>query len=82
MKRTIKFRGKRLDNGEWLYGDLMHDNVDGCPTNVGTTAVLDATLLEKLKEIGSRPCDPSMSGLPTLEKDERGFQYGQLTYKE
>lgn len=24
------FRGKRLDNGEWLYGDLMHDNHDGC----------------------------------------------------
>mgnify|MGYP003515267907 CR=1 FL=1 len=27
--RTIKFRGKRLDNGEWLYGDLMHDNAGG-----------------------------------------------------
>ncbi|MDE5987131.1 MAG: YopX family protein [Prevotella sp.] len=24
MKRTIKFRGKRLDNGEWVYGDLLH----------------------------------------------------------
>lgn len=28
--REIKFRGKRLDNGEWLYGDLMHDNIGGC----------------------------------------------------
>lgn len=28
--RIIKFRGKRLDNGKWLYGDLMHDNVGGC----------------------------------------------------
>ena len=26
--RTIKFRGKRLDNGEWMYGDLLH-LVDG-----------------------------------------------------
>lgn len=24
MKRKIKFRGKRLDNGEWVYGDLLH----------------------------------------------------------
>lgn len=22
--REIKFRGKRLDNGEWVYGDLLH----------------------------------------------------------
>lgn len=26
--RTIKFRGKRLDNGEWLYGDY-HKRVGG-----------------------------------------------------
>lgn len=30
MSREIEFRGKRLDSGEWLYGDLMHDNHDGC----------------------------------------------------
>jgi len=24
MKRVIKFRGKRIDNGEWVYGDLIH----------------------------------------------------------
>ena len=27
MTRKIKFRGKRLSDGEWLYGDLQH-NVD------------------------------------------------------
>lgn len=30
MNREIEFRGKRLDNEEWLYGDLMHDNQGGC----------------------------------------------------
>lgn len=26
MKRTIKFRGKRADNGEWIYGYLADDD--------------------------------------------------------
>lgn len=29
MRREIKYRGKRLDNGEWVYGDLLHIN-GGC----------------------------------------------------
>lgn len=27
--RTIKFRGKKLENGEWLYGDLVQDDEGG-----------------------------------------------------
>ena len=23
MKRETKFRGRRTDNGEWVYGDLI-----------------------------------------------------------
>ena len=26
MKRIIKFKAKRLDNGEWVEGDLIHKN--------------------------------------------------------
>ena len=29
MNREIKFRGKRISNGEWFSGDLMHDNIGG-----------------------------------------------------
>ncbi|MCC8175491.1 MAG: YopX family protein [Bacteroidales bacterium] len=27
--RQIKFRGKRIDNGEWVYGDLRQDPIAG-----------------------------------------------------
>jgi uncharacterized phage protein (TIGR01671 family) len=27
--REIKFRGKRVDNSGWVYGDLIHDGFDG-----------------------------------------------------
>lgn len=29
MKREIKFRGKSVDNNEWVYGDLIHIG-NGC----------------------------------------------------
>lgn len=29
MNRVIKFRGKRVDNGEWVYGDLHHGFITG-----------------------------------------------------
>lgn len=25
--REIKFKGKRIDNGEWVYGNLIYDNI-------------------------------------------------------
>lgn len=28
--REIKFRGKRIDNGEWVYGDLIHERYGTC----------------------------------------------------
>lgn len=44
--REIKFRGKRLDNGEWVYGDLIHSGTD-------TIAILelDALSLELVTDV-------------------------------
>ena len=48
MEREIKFRGKRISNGEWLYGDLMQDNMGGCCIypleNKGLKQVLRCTI--------------------------------------
>lgn len=27
--RTIKFRGKSINKGEWFFGDLIHGNIGG-----------------------------------------------------
>jgi uncharacterized phage protein (TIGR01671 family) len=34
MERTIKFRGKRIDNGEWVYGNLVIED-DECYISTG-----------------------------------------------
>lgn len=31
MTREIKFRGKRIDNGEWMYGDLIANSAASMP---------------------------------------------------
>lgn len=42
--RTIKFRGKRVDDGEWMYGDLITLDVNdkGQPVRDGLFISLDS----------------------------------------
>lgn len=49
--RTIKFKGKRLDNGEWVVGDLAHSldgalNILGFDTKDGVTNFSGAHLID------------------------------------
>ena len=51
MNKEIKFRGKKISNNKWLYGDLIHDNVDGCyvfPINSAALYKENAILPETL----------------------------------
>ena len=46
MNRVIKFHGKRVDNGEWIYGDLMtyYNDYVICRKSI--------TRLDQLEDIG------------------------------
>lgn len=58
MKREIKFRGKRLDNGEWIYGDLNH--------------LLDGVYISNDHGCNMAQVDPDTVGMNTGLKDKNG----------
>ena len=63
MNRQIKFRGKRLDNDEWVYGDLIHiddsdigivtdyDHWQGCRVDPETVGQFTGMIDKNGKEI-------------------------------
>ena len=62
--RDILFRGNRLDNGEWVEGDLVHSVYkvgDTCVGKLGCT-------------LGMHQVDPSTVGQYTGLKDKNGKQ--------
>ena len=60
--REILFRGKRTDNGEWVYGDLTHSVYKIGDTCVGKYGC----------EIGMHQVDPSTVGQYTGLTDKNG----------
>ena len=76
MNRTIKFRGKLLGNGEWVYGDLLHIN-GGCLIYYGSQ--IKCELIEVESDIAVEmsmdeiaPVDPDTVGQFTGLHDCRG----------
>ena len=60
--RDILFRGKRLDNGEWVEGDLVHSAYKIGDTCVGTYG----------SSLGMHQVDPSTVGQYTGLMDKNG----------
>lgn len=56
--REIKFRGKRLDNGEWIYGDLDH--------------LVDGVYISNDNGNNMAQVDPDTVGMNTGLKDKSG----------
>lgn len=70
MERTIKFRGKRTDNGEWVYGDLFQLDTQLCIAGVHqwATAVCNNSL-----ELGVDVVIPESIGQFPGLKDKNGI---------
>lgn len=78
MEREIKFRGKWIDNGEWVYGDLIKTAFLKNATNEEIPYILDVTkadydCFEDLdEENGVFEVDPSTVGQFTGLQDKEG----------
>ena len=66
--REIKFRGKRIDTGEWVYGDLIHRQIGGVTHSVIRT-IKDIVGLYELIEV-----IPETVGQYTGLKDMNGVE--------
>lgn len=65
--REILFRGKRVDNGEWVYGDLIH-----FACNNGSVGIDNSFLVEDENKIETFDVIPETVGQYTGLTDKNG----------
>lgn len=72
-ERIIRFRGRRLDNGEWVYGDLLHPIVD--------VEVIGAAIYKNGRTVNGRfDVDPATVGQDTgfIDKNKDEIYEGDI----
>lgn len=68
MKREIKFRGKRLDNGDWVEGDLLKNVIGVCYIVSGISDNSESEIIT----LRYNRVDPETVGYYTGLKDKKG----------
>jgi len=70
MKRTIKFRGKRIDNGEWVYGSLINNAFDESAYIFTIEHDENFDCWEDIREVNFFEVDPETVGQYTGLRDK------------
>lgn len=68
-QRVIKFRGKRIDNGEWVYGSLLQSEIDV------TQLAIECFICERFAseaQLNKIPVIPETVGMFTGITDKNG----------